>query len=185
MSATHKSSFEEFLKLPDEPGKCYELSQGELVMTPSPTLRHNLVRDRVARRLKEFVYEHRLGVITIENDFRLDPETVRNPDIAFITAAQLETLDFDKSPIEGAPALAVEVVSPGNSAMDMLQKVHQYLDAGCHRVWVVYPNLDLATVHGSQGPYEVTGTLREETLFEGIEFTLALPDIFAKNILKI
>lgn len=178
MSAIHRVSFEEFLKLPEEPGKHYELNEGELVMEPSPAYWHNRIRNRIARRLEDFVQEHSLGEISMGIDFRLDSEVVRNPDVAFVTMAQLRVFDIERSPIEGAPALAVEVISPSNSAEDMLLKVHQYLRAGCKAVWVVYPILKTIVVHDSEGTREVQSLLEESKPFAGIKFTLPFSNLF-------
>src|SRR5579872_7144864 len=156
MGATQKVSFEEFLRLPEE-NQSYELNEGELLATPSPTLYHNLVRYRLRRALADFVKTHHLGAVTDETDFRLSTNTVRRPDAAFLATQQLKSLDIKKSPIEGAPALAIEIISPSNSAQDMLIKVHQYLNAGCKAVWVVYPIMSLVAIHESNGMREVTG----------------------------
>jgi Uma2 family endonuclease len=186
MSATTKLSFEEFLQLPSQPGKRYELDQGELIVEPSPTFRHNLIRDRIATHLRDFVVSHRLGNVVVETDFRLQADVVRNPDVAFVGAKRLQNLDIDKSPIEGAPDLAIEVVSPANSAQDMLTKVHQYLAAGSQAVWVFYPNLKLAEIHDAQGVREITApaALEAATLFPGLRYALALADMFNEDKLK-
>lgn len=134
MSATTKLTFEEFLQLPEEAGKRFELDRGELIVEPSPTLLHNVVRFRIARHLQDFVRTHHLGLVTVENDFRLARDIVRNPDVAFVAPELLSRMDADRSPIDGVPDLAIEVVSPTNSAQDMLTKVHQYLEAGCRAV---------------------------------------------------
>lgn len=180
LNAVTKLTYDEFLQLPEEEGKHYEFDRGKLVMEPSPTFRHNRIRDRIARALSEFVETQGLGEITIETGFRLSPEVVRIPDIAFVTAQQMQCFDIDRSPIEGSPALAVEVVSPGNAAEDVLLKVHQYLDSGCHAVWVVYPKMRLITIHDAKGCREVAApnALQEKTLLGGITFSLPLEDIF-------
>ena len=49
MGSTTKLSFEEFLHLPEETGKRFELDEGELIVEASPTFRHNVIRDRIAR----------------------------------------------------------------------------------------------------------------------------------------
>jgi Uma2 family endonuclease len=184
MGTITRITFDEFLRLPEGSGEHYELSEGELIMEASPTLRHNRIRDRIARRLHDFVSAHKLGLIISEMDFRLSPNTVRNPDVAYLTTEKLRHIDVDSSPIEGAPVLAVEVISPGNSAADMLQKVHQYLDAGCQTVWVVYPGLALVAIHDSSGSREVKDILEEESLFAGIKFSLLLLDVFDKDLTK-
>jgi len=55
MSATTRLTLEEFLQLPDEPGKRFELHRGELVVEPSPALRHNAICFRIARHLHDFI----------------------------------------------------------------------------------------------------------------------------------
>jgi Uma2 family endonuclease len=81
MSSTTRLTFQQFVELPEEPGKRFELDRGELIVEPSPTFRHNVIRDRIARHLREFVMTHSLGAVTVEKDFRLDSDTVRNPDV--------------------------------------------------------------------------------------------------------
>jgi Uma2 family endonuclease len=143
-------------KLPDKEGTHYELDEGTLLMEPSPALRHNLIRQRIAVQLTQFVRSHQLGVVVGEMDFRLGTDTVRNPDVAFITADHLRNIDPDHSPAEGTPALAVEVISTTNLAQDTAKKVRQYLDAGSRAVWLVYPALRLIEVHDSAGARRIT-----------------------------
>jgi Uma2 family endonuclease len=134
MSTTSRLTFEEFEQLPEQEGVHYELDEGEVLMEPSPTYFHNVVRYRVAQRLSEFVDAHQLGHVIEEMGFRLSPDTVRNPDGAFVTLEHLRAIDINRSPVNGAPALAIEVVSPSNLAQDMLKKVSQYLMAGSSAV---------------------------------------------------
>lgn len=68
----------------------------------------NLIRQRIAEPLTRFVRAHRLGVVVQEMDFRLGPDTVRNPDVAIIASEHLKSIDLDSSPVEGAPVLAIE-----------------------------------------------------------------------------
>lgn len=175
---TTRLTFEEFAKLPEQEGKTFELDEGELLMNPSPTFHHNRLRDRIARRLSEFVESHPIGEITMEMDFRLGPDTVRNPDVAFVTVDHLRRIDVHRSPVDGAPALAVEVISPANSAEDTVKKIHQYLRSGCQSVWIVYPTLRLIEVHSHAGVRNIgePELLKDESLFPG--FSLSLRYIF-------
>jgi Uma2 family endonuclease len=109
MGTTTRLTFAEYERLPEKEGTRYELDEGTLLMVPSPALRHNLIRQRIAEQLTQFVRSHRLGVVVEEMDFRLGTDTVRNPNAAFITADHLGNIDSDHSPVEGAPALAIEV----------------------------------------------------------------------------
>ena len=178
MGTTTRLTFEEFQKLPEREGTIYELDEGELLMEPSPALRHNLIRQRIAMKLIQFVESAKLGVVAEEMDFRLARDTVRNPDVAFITSEHLKKIDLDRSPVEGPPAFAVEVISPTNSAQDMAKKTQQYLNAGCRLVWIVYPSLRMVEIRSPSGTRQV----REPELLEAGDllpgFSLSLTYIF-------
>lgn len=177
MGAITRLSFEEFQKLPEKEGVRYELDEGELLMEPSPTYIHNRIRDSIARRLTEFVETKGLGEVITEMDFRLQSSTVRNPDVAFVTAEHRRHIDVNRSPVDGAPALAIEVISKGNPAEDIAKKVRQYLRAGCRSVWLVYPGLKRIEIHtlAAVKAFEAPETLTDETVLPG--FSLLLSDI--------
>ena len=180
MSTTTRLTFAEYERLPEKEGTRYELDEGTLLMEPSPALRHNLIRQRIAEQLTQFIRSHQLGVVVEEMDFRLGTDTVRNPDVAFITRDHLRNIDPDHSPVEGAPALAVEVISPTNLAQDTAKKVRQYLKAGSLAVWLVYPALRFIEVHDSAGARRITEpeSLQEAKLFGGHDFSLSLLALF-------
>jgi Uma2 family endonuclease len=125
-----------------------------------------------------FADSHHLGIVLEEMDFRLAPHTVRNPDVAFVTAEHFKKIDLDRSPIDGAPALAVEVISPTNTAQDMARKTEQYLGAGSRAVWIVQPSLRLVEVHSVEGIRHVREPemLKEVSTLPG--FSLSQPYIF-------
>ncbi|HEV2962769.1 MAG TPA: Uma2 family endonuclease [Candidatus Angelobacter sp.] len=185
MGTTTKLSLEEFQKLQDaaEDTVRYELDEGELIVTPSPTSRHNIVRYRLRRALTDFVQLNNLGLVLDETDFQLAPNVVRKPDIAFIPDALIHTLDLDHSPLKGAPALAVEVISPSNLAQDTVKKTRQYFTAGAQAVWLVYPALRLIEIHDAMGVRDVTepDSLTEQKLFSGLAFSLSLAALFDEN----
>jgi Uma2 family endonuclease len=182
MGSTTKVSFEEFQKLQetaDETAR-YELDEGELILTPSPAPRHNIVRYRLRRALTDFVQSHDLGVVIDETDFRLAKDTVRKPDVAFMAQSHAGRSDFGRSPIEGSPALAIEVISPSNLAQDTVKKIRQYLAGGSQAVWVVYPELRLIEMHDAAGTRVLTESepIKEERLFPGLTFSLSLTALF-------
>ncbi len=183
---TTRIAFEDYLNLPWPEGLTYELDEGELLKGPSPDLRHNMIRQRIAAKLTEFVRSNHLGIVVEEMDFRLGPDTVRNPDVAFITVAHLKNIDPERSPVDGAPALAIEVVSQGNLAQDTLKKTRQYLSAACQAVWLVYPKLRMVQVHDSAGIRDISepGSIKEERLFSGLKFSLSLATIFDEDLQK-
>ena len=181
-ATTTRFSFEEFQKMQEVADETvrYELDEGELVVTPSPTARHNIVRYNLRHALTVFVKTHSLGLVLDETDFRLSANTVRKPDVAFIAQDRMENLDLHHSPLSAAPSLAVEIISPTNRTQDTTKKVRQYLAAGCHSVWLVYPGLRLVEIHDATGSHDVTEpqSIQEEKLFSGLKFSLSLAALF-------
>jgi Uma2 family endonuclease len=137
-------SVEDYLKLEEPSCTRYELSEGELIVTPSPNYSHNRIRDHINGTLRDFAESRKLGEVVSEMDFRLGGETVRRPDIAFICAERLPGADLERVPFPVVPDLVVEIVSKTDRADDLLLKVTQYLAAGVKAVWLFYPNTRLA-----------------------------------------
>jgi Uma2 family endonuclease len=75
MGTITRLTFAEYEKLPEREGTRYELDEGTLLMEPSPALRHNLIRQRIAEQLTRFVRSHQLGLMVEEMDFRLGTDT--------------------------------------------------------------------------------------------------------------
>ncbi len=135
---------EEYAALPEaENGLEYELSKGELIVLASATLFHNRMRDDILERFRVFLRQHpHLGEVTSETDFWLTANTARRPDVAFISAAKLTSLDPRKQ-LDFAPDLAIEIASPND---DLPPKIQDYLAAGT-RVWALYPDARVARIH--------------------------------------
>ncbi len=135
---------EDYAALQEPEGMRYELSEGELIVTPSASFLHNELRDYLNAQLRAVVDRRRLGWVTSETDIKLIGETVRRPDVAFIRAGRLRGIDLDKVPLPVVPDLVVEIVSKNDRADDLLLKVSQYVAAGAKAVWLLYPNTRLA-----------------------------------------
>ena len=153
-------------------GRC-ELVRGKLVMMMPPGGRHGKLANLIAHRLTGFVADRHAGTILAEAGFVLsrDPDTVRAPDAAFLRAGREVGDGF----IDGAPDLAVEVVSPGDRPGYVREKVAEWLEAGAEVVWVVDPRARTVTVHeGTQGlrVFEETDTLDGGRALPGCAFDL-------------
>lgn len=174
---------EDLLRLPDN-GMRRELVAGELIEMSPASPRHGLVANRLAAPLSVFVDEHDLGeVFAAETGFRLarDPDTVRAPDVTFISKDRLSQADVDGFP-DLAPDLVVEVVSPGDSANEIQAKVDEWLRAGTRLVVVLYPAHRSAVVHRTDGAsqrYQAGDTLTLEPVVPG--FSLALERLFRRR----
>jgi Uma2 family endonuclease len=127
---------EQFEQLPDD-GMRHELDEGELIAVPPTFGRHAKIQAETAYRLRNFAGSRDLGLVLVEAGFRLKRDTVCAPDVSFIRAERTRTLDLDRR-FECAPDLAVEVISPSETAADIAHKVSHYLHAGAV-VWVLYP----------------------------------------------
>jgi Uma2 family endonuclease len=130
MSATTQITWEEFLDLPDAPGK-QELLDGELIAMPPAKQNHNKVSKRVQRLLESAVDESR---VWHETGYQLSRGWLQ-PDVSVTWPDQLIENDW----LQGAPMLAVEVVSPSNKPEHIEKKTAAYLDEGAAEVWVIYP----------------------------------------------
>ena len=171
-------SAEEYEALPEaENGVEYELSEGELIVVPSPMLFHNRMRDEILVRFHVFLRRHpHLGEVTSGTDFWLTSNTARRPDVAFISAAKLQLLDPRKK-LAFAPDIAIEIASPND---DLERKIRDYLKAGT-RVWALYADARIARIHkpGEQPVVcdaDAGGILEDAELLPGL--TIPLADIF-------
>ena len=171
-------TIEQFDRLPIREGILYELNEGEVVTMTEPMPRHNWVRDNIAAALREFAHPRNLGRVFLETSYQLTSETVRIPDVSFVPADQMSKIDLDKR-IQGAPALAVEVVSPSDLAEELTLKVNQYLVAGAGAVWVVYPKTREVQVFRADGASFIR---REHDILEDPDllpgFSLDLKSVF-------
>jgi Uma2 family endonuclease len=133
----------DYAALEEPEGVRYELSEGELIVTPSSSPRHNIIRDHLARALDFQGIEH-LGTVFTETDVELRNSTVRRPDVTFIRAKRIAGIDLEQVPLPVAPDLAIEIVSKNDRADDLMDKVFQYLEAGATAVWLMYPRRGVA-----------------------------------------
>ncbi len=166
---------DELLAMPRPDGKT-ELVRGEIVYMPPTGDRHGQVTARVAARIQVRAEDSGLGEgRTGEAGFTLrrDPDTVRAPDAAFISA---ERLARHRGFFPGAPDLAVEVMSPSDTVAEMDAKAAEYLEAGSRLVWVLDPERCTARVYRPGAPPEdLTGdaSLSGEDVLPGLDLPLA------------
>ena len=151
-TTTALMTFEEFERMPEQPGK-QELLRGELIELPPADLKHNRIAFQLARRLDAALEEaHRLGhakdlgEVCHEMGYKLAGDGYVQPDVSVTHAGQVE----DKY-LGGAPAIAIEVVSPSNSAEALDTKTDLYFEFGAREVWLVYQKTKHVIVHVPSG----------------------------------
>ena len=150
-----------------------ELIRGALSETMPTGLRHGQIAGRLTVRLGSFIESRRLGIYaTSDSGVRLerDPDTVREPDVAFFSAAKIP-LDADiPGYAEVAPDLVVEIVSPNDRLTEVNDKALMWLRYGVRLVWVVRPEERLIDVHRDGHPVAALG---ESDSLDGLD---VLPD---------
>jgi Uma2 family endonuclease len=146
---------EEYLDLPDD-GERGELVRGQVVREPPPSYGHGSVTGNVYFHLRRFVERHHAGRVVGEAGFVVarGPDTVRGPDVSFVSAARDAAHQGKRGFFEGAPDLAVEILSPANTWREMARKTADYFAAGAHRVWIVDPAKQTVVVHVPGRPPE-------------------------------
>ncbi|MDZ4800776.1 MAG: Uma2 family endonuclease [Bryobacteraceae bacterium] len=172
-------TFEEFERLPDPPdGGRYELLEGELSLVPPPKRGHKKIQVKLARWCHrnlpaEWECSEAFGV-------RVGGTNYLIPDIAVFATARWD-VEGDDGYFEGAPELAVEVLSPSNSARGIATKIALYFEHGAQECWIVDPLDKRVTVHSiDQGTRIYTGTTASITLARfGIDEPLPLSVIFS------
>lgn len=144
---------------------------------------HGKVADEVAYLLNVVVRRGKLGrVFAAESGFILDrdPDTVRAPDVAFVAEARIDETGIPKAFFPGAPNLAVEVVSPSDSAQEVHEKARYWIERGCQAVWVVWPDDQSVTVYRSLQDIQVL-TADEKLTGEPVVpgFSVKVAELFA------
>jgi Uma2 family endonuclease len=171
---------DELYAIPDDDRR-YELVSG-VVRVHEPTgWTHGELQTSLLIHLGAAVRAGGLGGVVAEVGFvlRRRPDTVRAPDVAFLRTERLPTPDRASRFVEGAPDLAVEVLSPDDRAWEVAEKVEEYLAAGTRLVWVVDPRNRHVVVHT---PDRIARVLRAGESLDGADvvpgFRLALDELF-------
>jgi Uma2 family endonuclease len=133
MSTTiQATTAKELLRMPDD-GFRYELVRGELRKMSPAGHRHGRIAGNITSSLGLHVVANKLGrVYVADTGFLIssDPDTVRAPDVAFVSQKRLDEVGDVEGYWPGAPDLVVEVISPGDTYTEVEEKVLEWLEAG-------------------------------------------------------
>ncbi len=144
---------DDLLRLKDT-GRKYELVNGRLQEVPTGG-RHGWLELRLYRRIAPYLSPQSLEFGS-STGFRMAEGNIRSPDLSVMRA---ERLPEGKPPvqfIDGAPDLAVEIVSPSEDRADLHQKLREYFESGAQEVWLLFPE--------TQEVHRYTGLLKVEVL---------------------
>ncbi|HXD86899.1 MAG TPA: Uma2 family endonuclease [Urbifossiella sp.] len=166
-TATKLLTAEEFERLPDPgDGSRQELVRGEVITMPGPNWQHGEIAANVAVAIKLFLRKNKIGRVTVEggNITERGPDTVRSPDVSFMSMERMPLDEKMDRYAEGAADLCVEVLSPSNTRAEMNEKIAEYFAGGSRLVWVVDPKKRTVTVY--TGP-KTSRIVKDDAVLDG------------------
>jgi Uma2 family endonuclease len=161
-----------------------EWVRGRPLQKTGGTYRHGLLQVLLATALMEWAEEANRGRVGIEWRFRVRPpnEPARPlvPDAAYLSYDALPAgapRDAVAVPLM-APTVAVEILSPDDRDIDVLDKVATYLAGGCRAIVIVDPDTEQVTAHDRDGEHKVAGPTFQHPALPG--FSLDLQALFER-----
>jgi Uma2 family endonuclease len=186
--ADTRLTYDDLEHFPDD-RKRREIIDGELYVTPSPSLRHQVLVGRLYMAIANHLTgRSEIGRVFLSPlDVVLSPHDVVEPDLLFVGSDQLEVLTLKN--VQGPPALVVEVLSPGTRKTDEQVKRRLFARVGVREYWLVDPEFDLVKVtrRGEDGAFRRVAELTAEdrdTLTSPLlpGFSLTLADFFSPEL---
>jgi Uma2 family endonuclease len=171
----------EYMALPD--GKRYEYVNGELIDMGNSGMEHGFIASFLNVQIGSYVLTQKLGVICDSSTaFTLQTGSKRSPDLSFISKERLQGLKrLPKGYFQGAPDLAVEVISHCDTYGEIHDNLTEYFENGCRLAWVIHPDGKYVLVYHQPKPdqlLKLSDRLEGEDLLPG--FSLAIADLFAE-----
>lgn len=180
MTLPRRMTYKEYRNLPGDDR--YELVEGELLLTPAPSRRHQRILAKLHLRLGTFVESQGLAPLLFAPlDVVLDDHTVLQPDLLYVSRERSANTESNAG-IHGAPDLVVEVISPSTAKRDLEVKRKLYGQFGVREYWIVDPDERSIEVLTQQG--DGLETWQCFTAPDGLtsplfpEFRLDLADVF-------
>ncbi|MGH7214089.1 MAG: Uma2 family endonuclease [Tepidisphaeraceae bacterium] len=149
-------TFDDLLNLPED-GKLYELVRGQLVEKEMGFLAV-WIATQIAALIKQHVDPQRRGWVATEalvGCFEQIRNHGRRPDVIYFHRERLPTPMPTEDPVTVVPNWVVEIISKNDNALEVDEKVQEYLDAGVELVWVVNPQLKTVRVHADLNRIQV------------------------------
>ena len=178
---TKRLTADDLLRLYGE-GVRGELIRGELCQTMPVGHEHGKIVVNLTVLLGTYVKSQKLGELTASDAgvwLERDPDTVREPDIAFFSSEKMPPGVRITGYAEVVPDLVVEVVSPSDSVREVNDKALMWLSYGVSLVWVVNPDSRSVDVYRAG---RAASTLTENDTLDGLDtlpdFACAVRDVF-------
>jgi Uma2 family endonuclease len=123
-------------------GRRSELVGGHMLLCEPPGGVHGMLASRIATQIQHYAMRHDLGTVFVETGYvlRRNPDTVRGPDVSFVSRARLAPGEISEEFITGAPDLAVEILSSSQGPLAAREKMSDYFAAGTRVAWIIDPS---------------------------------------------
>ena len=172
-----------FMALPDDECR-YEIVNGELIVVGNSGALHGYISIVLSSALFAIVSSQKLGVLFDSSTaFKMKNGNKRSPDISFFAKERLQGIaDLPLGFLEGAPDLAVEILSLGNTVEEISTKLVEYFENGTRLVWVINPIQHYVLVYRSA--QEPDRLLKRGDFLDGEEvvngFSFAVDQLFQR-----
>ena len=138
-------TYDDYVTFPDSDGIRKEIIEGELFMSPAPSIKHQLILKRLSQLLDRFVQQQFLGeVVFAPCDVIFSNINILQPDIIYISRENFEILT--ELNVKGAPDLIIEILSPSTIENDRIYKKLVYEKYGVKEYWIVDPQQETIEV---------------------------------------
>ncbi len=146
IATKRKMTEEEFMRLPDD-GRKYELVDGEAKEVPAG-VRHDAIVMQIGFLMYPFA--RKVGILVASSaGFRMVTGNIRSPDVSLILRERLPEGEVPEGFMDGAPDLAIEVISPNEDWAELGRKLGEYFMSGAKEVWLIDPDRKTVTVYKS------------------------------------
>jgi len=142
--ATARLSAEDYIASPQSEHKS-DLIEGVFIMASPATFEHAALQSFLLTTISNFVGANELGIVLGENAaYRLNTDNVYQPDSSFLSRDRMYLAG--EVYVNGAPDLAVEIISPSSRQYDSVEKRINYGRAGVREYWLVDPITRTVTI---------------------------------------
>jgi Uma2 family endonuclease len=178
-------TYDDLQRLRETRDERLELIEGEIIVTPSPSLMHQYVSGRLEFLFRQKVLELGYGLVfDAPLDVHLAKNTIVQPDLIIVLPDRRPIVTSAR--VEGAPSLAVEILSPSTSAYDRVNKRNLYAGYGVPEYWLVDTEAQAVSVCSDphKGHYRAERVTRDTAVSEIVpglsanlaEFFAPIPD---------
>jgi Uma2 family endonuclease len=173
-----KFTYEDYKSWELKPGERFELIDGVAYCMAGPNTEHQGISMILSAKLFNYFEGKPCRPFAAPFDVRLfyedddSDDTVVQPDLVVVC----ESEKLGKEGCRGAPDLVIEILSPSNSAIEMLRKLNLYLKAGVREYWVIDPEHKLVEAYQlNNSRYDFRILHSEDILASGLFSGLEIP----------